>query len=159
MSVRSFTKHVLPIAAIAALASCCSEGTKGTPDGGGCECSSADDNYCNNADNAMQCSDGCHFTEQDCECADCNYCCTDGECYPHDCDGENEPDCEDEHDNFCDGTILFECQTFPNEWNNFYQTVECYDPENCECGSGCSEEGEFAECWCCQSDGGVPDAG
>ena len=131
-----------------------------TDTGAECDCTSQDENYCTLADNAMQCLDGCHFTETECWCADCTSCCTDGECIPSGCDGVSE--CYSAMDNYCaDDITLAECQFFPDPEYNCFEVVGCSDPITCECGSGCSEEGEIAACWCCQTDGGVgdPDAG
>ena len=160
MKIRTFGRSTLLLTAAAVVAACSGEESNEAGDTETeCECTSNDDDYCSSADYAMRCTDGCHFTETECVCADCNYCCTNGECYPHDCD--DPPECEGENDNYCsDDTTLMECQTFPDEWDNYFEEVDCYDLASCDCGSGCEEgvDGNGSACWCCQTDGGV-DAG
>jgi len=136
----------------------CDAGDTDTVPGIECECSSEKDNYCSPSDNAMQCLDGCHFTEQECWCADCTSCCTDGECVPSGCDGDEV--CAGADENYCsDELILMECQVFPDYDDNYFLAVDCWDSIECDCGSGCTDEGIVATCWCCQTDGGVGDAG
>jgi hypothetical protein len=75
---------------------------------------------------------------------------------------DDAPECEGEYMNYCaDETTLMVCHTFPDEWDNYYEAVDCYDPETCDCGSGCADAEDTFSCWCCETDGGTgdPDAG
>jgi hypothetical protein len=161
MPIQSVFKSVLLLVASSTLASC-DAGDTDIDSETECECSSAADNYCDEASNAMACEDGCHFTFHECNLvADCESGCTDGECW-EDCDcGEDQPECFSAEENHCeDEYTLMECTVFESECGNYFENINCFDPEVCPSGSGCAlNDAGIAACWCDPSDGGVGDAG
>ena len=152
MNIGSIWKAVPLLAMIVASAAC--DGASDA-ESSGCECASADDNYCN-GQQAMQCDDGCHFTPHACDLvADCESGCFDGECWEEsDCCGEDVSECTEVGDSYCeDDEFLVECLPDDPCWN--HGVTDCLDDVNCPCGSGCVEEDGIASCWCCQPDAGV----
>ncbi|MCK9460892.1 MAG: hypothetical protein M0R80_14735 [Proteobacteria bacterium] len=159
MKIRTFGRSTLLLASAAVVAACSGEESNEAGDTETeCECTSNDDNYCSSADYAMECLDGCHFTEKDCDVADCSSGCADGECWVEEgCCGESATECTEVGDSYCEGTMLVECLPDDPCWN--HGVTECLDDLSCPCGSGCTEGPDGAYCWCCQSDAGVGDAG
>ena len=165
MAIHSFWKSALLFTALASFVACNSEESKETADTETeCECSSPSDNYCNDANNAMDCTDGCHFAELYCDVADCASGCDEGECWVVEgCCGESEPDCFSFDDNYCEGvSTLMSCVVCDNDCDNYFEEIDCTNPEACPGGSGCAlNDAGIAACWCCQLDAGEedPDAG
>ena len=122
-------------------------------DADGCECDSQDDNYCADNCTLVVCMSNCFFHEHEC-CGDgCFFCDEDvPECV---CDC-GWAECSSEADSYCvDGSTLMECVD-PGWYGEcpYYQSASCYDPATCPGGSGCTEEGPIADCWC-DTDAGV----
>lgn len=158
MTAHSTWRAAFLLAAVSTQSSCQENDDASSGGGDGCECSSADDNYCGESSYLMECLDGCNFTEKDCDVADCSSGCANGECWVEEgCCGESATECTEVGDSYCEGTMLVECLPDDPCWN--HGVTECLDDLSCPCGSGCAEGPDSAYCWCCQSDAGVGDAG
>jgi hypothetical protein len=143
----------IPVVIAAFLASSCGDSPSANDPDSDCECDLADDRYCE--DNCVMVScDGCHLSSNDCCEYDSEYYC-DPDYFPEcgsvgdDCD---DPECSGEGSDFCAGELtLMDCSGYCG----YYNEVDCYDPLNCPCGSGCAgDDVNEAACWCC-TDAGV----
>jgi hypothetical protein len=123
---------------------------------GDCECDSVDDAYCEDSCVMVSC-DGCHLSSYDCCEYDFEYFC-DPEYFPE-CGsvggGCDDPECWGASSDYCDDELtLMDCVYYSASDCYGMVVVDCYDPEDCPCGSGCGPGDETMECWCC-TDAGV----